>query len=63
MSGLLALLPLEFTPSIPGLLVTEPKSVLDENLARIAFAAAERELSARGFSEMDGMCDLPEHAL
>ena len=34
------LLPLEFTPSIPGLEVTEPLTELQKNLAALEFTAA-----------------------
>jgi len=46
---------LEYEPSVPGLEVIEPQSVLDENLAQLAFEEAERFLVRQGFAEMDAM--------
>lgn len=61
-----SLLPLEFEPGINLLFepIPIPKAIeLDPEAGLIAFRAAERDLSARGFAGMDDMCDLPEHTL
>lgn len=58
--------PLEFEPGINLLVepIPTPKVIeLDPDAGLIAFRAAERDRSEKGFAGMDDMCDIPEHSL